>query len=134
MPRLQFGLRLAREYGAPDDFVFSINQFAMSAFLAGGTRGTGLPDLVQRSLECVEVADPQNLNTSMLAQLLLGTAYLLAGNTAAADTTLAAGLARIQAAGTTLEWIIFYNAVHADTCRALGDLERACARARAGIE
>ena len=133
-PRLNRGMRLARESGSPDDFNFSINTSVMSAFLAGGATGTGLPDLVQMSLECVEAADPQNLNTSLHAQLYLGTAHFLAGNPEAADTVMAAGLAHIQVAGTTLEWSSFYSAIHADTCRALGDIERACAQARAGIE
>jgi hypothetical protein len=132
-PRLKRALRLARESGSPDDVNFSINMLVQSAFLTGGATGTDLPDLVQVSLECVETADPQNLNTSMAAQLYLAAAQFLAGNFLAADDGFTSGLARIRAVGTAMEWSCIYSATHADVCRASGDFNRAIAIAREGI-
>ncbi|HEY5644943.1 MAG TPA: adenylate/guanylate cyclase domain-containing protein [Pseudomonadales bacterium] len=130
-PRLQGALRFARK---SDTFNFGTNTFAMSAYLAGGVQGSDLPDLLRTSLDCIENADPENLSASMHAPLYLGAGHFLNGSFADADAALTAALTKMREAGTALEWHCGYVAVHADTCRALGDTDRAISQARYGIE
>ena len=131
--------RLARAFGwlrdahTTDTFNFTVNTFAMSAYLAGGTQGSDLPDLTRASLECVEHADPKNLSTSLHAPLYLATARFLAGEFADADDGFTEGLARMRAVGMSMEWHCAYAATHADVCRSLGAFDRAAAVAREGI-
>ena len=130
-PRLHRALQFARK---SDTFNFATNSFAMSAHLAGGAQGSDLPDLLRTGLDCVENANPENLSASLHAPLYVGAAHFLNGNFADADAAFTAALARMRDAGTALEWHCNYVAVHADTCRALGNPDRAIAIARQGIE
>lgn len=130
-PRLRPALQFARK---TDTFNFATNSFAMSAYLAGGTQGSDLPDLLRTSLDCVENANPENLSASLHAPLYLGTAHFLRGNFLDADAAFTAALAKMHVAGTALEWRCHYVAVHADTCRALNNFDRAMKIARQGIE
>lgn len=130
-PRRRGALQLARK---SDTFNFATNSFAMSAWLAGGTDGTDLPDLLQLSVECLDSANPDNQSASLHAPLYLGAAHFLSGNFADADAAFTAALPRMHDAGTALEWHCNYVAVHADNCRALQNIDRAIAIARQGIE
>jgi class 3 adenylate cyclase/tetratricopeptide (TPR) repeat protein len=130
-PRLRSALQFSRN---SDTFNFATNCFAMSAWLAGGTEGSDLPDLLQLSVDCLENANPDNQSASLHAPLYLGAAYFLNGNFVDADAAFSPALPRMHDAGTALEWHCSYVAVHADTCRALQDIDRAIAIARQGIE